>query len=378
MAAIISPFDAQGPRSTSNTKESEYFQQLKALVHPVPVLRAAGYVVAPLSSSDLERKKRCARCGVRCIQKERKRPRPKGTGRPERKDQSTPQATESPGDDKQNTFQLCKFHTGVVANKIWTCCGDHVSVAKPCAGERDHQALQYRVGELEGRWQFHQTPAPGRGAQKKKLAVALDCEMGTASDGETELIRLTAIDYFTGEILINSLVYPNISMQHYNTRYSGVTRAEMEKARRQMRCLFGKHAARRALWRFVGPETIVVGHAAQNDLASLRWIHHSVVDSFLVEDKERKREELEAEERKRAEAEAEKKGEQESTPEEDRKKGELEKLSLSLKALALRKLGRQIQTKAGKGHDSLEDAVTSRDLIHRHIETLMVPMEPKA
>ncbi|KXX74080.1 RNA exonuclease 3 [Madurella mycetomatis] len=192
--------------------------------------------------------------------------------------------------------------------------------------------------------------------------------MGTASDGETELIRLSAIDYFSGEILINSLVYPNVSMQHYNTRYSGVTRGDMERARRQMRCLFGRNAARMALWRFVGPDTIIIGHSAQNDFASLRWIHHCVVDSFLVE----------AEERKKGETDAENHKQQQPTNEKDRKEGKQDKQGLSLKALAMRKLGRQIQTKGRKGHDSLEDAVTSRDLIYRHIETLITAVEPEA
>ena len=41
--------------------------------------------------------------------------------------------------------------------------------------------------------------------------------MGTAFDGDSELIRLTLIDYFSGETLIDSLVYPDVAMLHFNT-----------------------------------------------------------------------------------------------------------------------------------------------------------------
>lgn len=208
---------------------------------------------------------------------------------------------------------------------------------------------------------IHPTPVPGQGGAQRRLAVALDCEMGTAFGGERELIRLTAIDYFSGEVLIDSLVYPDVRMQHYNTRYSGVTRADMEKARRQMKCFFGRTAAREALWKFVGPETIVVGHSTQNDLASLRWIHHRVVDSFVIEAEERKKEEAAAEA---------KKGEQ-SRLGQNQPETASEKQSLSLKSLAKRKLGREIQMRGKQGHDSFEDAVASRDLVHQHVTALL-------
>ena len=58
---------------------------------------------------------------------------------------------------------------------------------------------------------------------KSRIAVALDCQMGTADDGEMELIRLTMIDYFSSETFIDSLVFPSVKMFHYNTRFSRVT-----------------------------------------------------------------------------------------------------------------------------------------------------------
>lgn len=199
--------------------------------------------------------------------------------------------------------------------------------------------------------------------------------MGTTFDGDSELIRLTVIDYFTGETLIDSLVYPDIRMAHFNTRYSGITKGDMEQAQRQRNCILGRDAARKAVFDYVGPSTIVVGHGAQSDLSSLRWIHYRMVDSHMVEVAVRKAEqEKKEEEDKRAEIEKwddDGKGEEEvdkpkEGPKEGQKRGKQHPDGTSLKALAMKRLGRAIQV-GKKGHDSLEDALAARDLIHAHI-----------
>lgn len=106
--------------------------------------------------------------------------------------------------------------------------------------------------------------------------------MGMSKAGDSELIRVTMIDYFTGATLLDRLVWPDAELLHPNTQYSGVTWAQLHHARNTRTCIFGVENARKAVWNFVGPETIVVGHGLQNDLRSLRWIHHAVVDSFIL------------------------------------------------------------------------------------------------
>jgi RNA exonuclease 1 len=163
----------------------------------------------------------------------------------------------------------------------------------------------------------------------KRKAVALDCEMGTARSGEIELIRLTLIDYFTGEKLIDSLVSPSVPMNHYNTRYSGVTAADMRSAERSGSCIRGRDAARSKVWKYVGPETVLIMHGGDGDLSVLRWIHSAVIDSCLL----------------------------------DRYAAPVEG-GRSLKNLSLRRLGREIQK--GRGHCSFEDALACRELVHWH------------
>jgi RNA exonuclease 1 len=73
-----------------------------------------------------------------------------------------------------------------------------------------------------------------------KFAVAIDCEMGTARNGDSELIRLSAIDYLTGKVLINNLVKPDQPMLHLNTKWSGVYWDQMNEAIREKTTLKGK------------------------------------------------------------------------------------------------------------------------------------------
>lgn len=199
--------------------------------------------------------------------------------------------------------------------------------------------------------------------------------MGTAESGETELIRLTALDFFTGQVLIDSLVYPDVRMAHYNTRFSGVSRGDMEAARRARTCFFGRDAARKALWKYVSPATVVVGHGANGDFSCLRWIHPRVVDTYIMEmylqkkiDKVREEEmEMLAQEAAEAEAKAEADGAVVGVKIKPREPTSPRHPGLGLKKLAWARLGRDIQ-KPGRGHDSHEDALATRDLLRWHIE----------
>jgi RNA exonuclease 1 len=270
---------------------------------------------------------------------------------------------------------------------------------------------------LKARWRYHHTPTAPQASHR--AAVALDCEMGTAIDIEQELIRVTVIDYFTGEKLVDSLVWPDIHMEHYNTRWSGVTRQAIKEARKKGECLLGGAAARKEVFKFVGPKTIVVGHDLKGDLSSLRWIHYKIVDTHVLESDKRKREEVEKaaqeagkenesaleqiESLKNALEEVVKeavkdgaakessvdiggplavinnnlqvKGEQGETGTSGHQPGKpadktYKKYNpdgMSLKALTNKHLGRHIQTGGKAGHDSFEDSLASRDLLHHWI-----------
>ena len=254
---------------------------------------------------------------------------------------------------------------------MWSCCGKHVSSA-PCKGEEFHVSLDYQIGELESSWKFYVTPAIVGASSDIRQAVAIDCEMGTAKSGESELIRVTLIDYFSTEVLVDSLVSPDVDMLHYNTRFSGVSASQMRQARSQGRCLRGKRRAREAVWRFVGPNTVVIGHSAHNDLNSMRWIHYAVVDTWLIESMNANYKDTEARQLENSVSTEpvsidkgnEPKDDQQEKPKKKKKKGSG---ALSLKTLTMLRWGREIQTNGRRGHDSLEDAIATRDLAHWNV-----------
>ncbi|KAJ6790333.1 hypothetical protein PWT90_10541 [Aphanocladium album] len=301
-------------------------------------------------------------------------------------------------DDKERGPPMnCRFHPGRIQSRAslsasifaWTCCGKNIS-SPPCAAEQFHTTRVYRRGELESNWQYFSTPHPASTLDPSSsssssfffaspppapvVAVVIDCEMGTAASGESELIRVSAVDFFTRRVLVDSLVWPDVKMAHFNTRYSGVSRQSMDAARRARRTLAGRAGARAALWQFIGPQTIVIGHSANSDLNALRWIHPIVIDSLLLEMRIQPREEREERGGKTKDAEQEEGaavGTQEATPstaEEDEKTKERKRLypGLSLKALTAERLKREIQVR-GQGHDSLEDALATRDLLVWHV-----------
>lgn len=211
--------------------------------------------------------------------------------------------------------------------------------------------------------------------QDVRAAVALDCEMGTAQSGDSELIKITMIDYFTGDILLDNIVEPDVQLRHLNTRYSGVTWHDMRTAQRNRTSLKATTGAREALWRYVGDQTIVIGHGVSSDLRAMKWIHDNVVDSYVIEFGIKKRkDDQEKKEREEAEAEAKANGtykepvKEEGPPVPAQKQKRRKGGDLSLKSLTEKRLGRKIQLGDGTtGHDSLEDAIAARDLVHWHM-----------
>lgn len=96
-------------------------------------------------------------------------------------------------------------------------------------------------------------------------AIVLDCEMVTCGD-HAEVAYLSAIDFLTGEVLTDSHVQPTSKVTKWNTHWSGVSVASMRKAHRDKKIIYGWQQARERLWKFANNETVLIGHALQNDL----------------------------------------------------------------------------------------------------------------
>ncbi|MCJ1389863.1 hypothetical protein MMC18_002720 [Xylographa bjoerkii] len=171
--------------------------------------------------------------------------------------------------------------------------------------------------------------------EPRRRAVALDCEMAlvqttTVPYKASELILLCAVDYLTGETLINTHVSPESHVIDWCTKYSGVTAHTMAEAEAQGKALKGWQEARFELWKYIDADTILVGQSLQNDLHVLRMIHTMVVDSAILTNLavgfECTRE-------------------------------------WSLKVLCDELLGMKIQTQGKKGHVCVEDAFATREVV---------------
>jgi RNA exonuclease 1 len=107
--------------------------------------------------------------------------------------------------------------------------------------------------------------------------------MTVAVSGEREVIGLTLIDYFTGDVLIDSFVLPSVSIIDYATEYHGITGSDLYKALLEgNRIEGGRDAARAKVFEHAGPEIVVVMHGGDNDLRALSWVHGNVVDTTIV------------------------------------------------------------------------------------------------
>ncbi|KAI1133485.1 hypothetical protein F5Y10DRAFT_229168 [Nemania abortiva] len=192
----------------------------------------------------------------------------------------------------------------------------------------------------------------------KDRAVAFDCEMGYTVYG-LELIRLTAVSWPAGDMLLDILVQPVGEVLDLNTRFSGVRPGDIASAERcavgfdhgptiiptpdptqkpeqRLKIAPSPKIARDLLFTVISAETPLIGHGLENDLNAARIIHPTCIDTVLLWPHAR------------------------GLP-----------MRNGLKYLMQSKLGRQIQVESAEGslegHDSAEDARAAGDLVRLKI-----------
>jgi DNA polymerase III epsilon subunit-like protein/RNA recognition motif-containing protein len=158
---------------------------------------------------------------------------------------------------------------------------------KGCLVARDGMHSFGGISHLKHRYgDFEHPPAVGSSSiTTKRRAIALDCEMagGRMGDGLVDqLIQLTAIDYFSGEVLISALVKPTLDIRQWRTNIHGVSHGMILQADRDGTALRDVSHARELLFSFMDKSTILVGHALHHDLNVLKIAHDSCVDSEIL------------------------------------------------------------------------------------------------
>ena len=342
----------QDPRFTREIKSTpEYLEGLYSMCHAPDTLLKRRYNLNADPHDRIEQKLRCLKCLDRVA-------RPPAT---------SPTSPASPID---RTQKVCFFHIGKIRASKWTCCGE-ANNSKGCTWKHQHTIPPNNDPTLQEYWRFYETPEPkiyqaaeqvmrtdskqkrqqkkqqwaefvGHKNQHRKVVV-LDCEMGVSGTKWPELIRFSVVDFFTAEVLIDSLVCPDVYLRSLSTPWSGVSWDMMWKAVNASSCFFGRDAAREGLWKFVGPGTIIIIHAGENDMNVFRCIHPRIIDTQ-----------------------------------------ELRGGQVGLRNLSSAMLGISIQNDGG--HDSLEDTMATREVafsfLKRHIQSnkmttnITVPFAP--
>uniref|UniRef100_A0A2K6BBL5 RNA exonuclease 1 homolog n=1 Tax=Macaca nemestrina TaxID=9545 RepID=A0A2K6BBL5_MACNE len=103
---------------------------------------------------------------------------------------------------------------------------------------------------------------------------ALDCEMSYTTYG-LELTRVTVVDTDV-HVVYDTFVKPDNEIVDYNTRFSGVTEADLADTSVTLRDV------QAVLLSMFSADTILIGHSLESDLLALKLIHSTVVDTSVL------------------------------------------------------------------------------------------------
>jgi len=222
--------------------------------------------------------------------------------------------------------------------RIWSCCSKSDDDPGGCS-RGSHVFYESKPEDLHRRHAFSHTRSTLPAGEKDTALdiVALDCEM-IYSTGGMRVARVSVVDS-SGKEIYDELVRMDdgVEVIDFNTRFSGITEEAYAEA------VLDLASTREALDAFINSDTIIIGHALENDLKTLRMIHHRCVDTAIMFPH-------------RA-----------GPPYRN-----------SLRNLVKEHLGKVIQAGGGTtGHSSVEDSIATLDLVRWHI--LNNPnLEPKA
>lgn len=158
----------------------------------------------------------------------------------------------------------------------WECCSRLVGDSQGCKTGEHHVFKATSPAEMHSLIPFIKTPHPKILSMltSKNRIVGLDCEMGYTSKG-LELIRLTVVDFFSGETIFDEIVKPSGKVLDLNTQWSGVSEIPAD-------ALTLSQLYELILYTILDSDTIIIGHGLENDLNAMRLVHHNVVDTAIL------------------------------------------------------------------------------------------------
>ncbi|MCP9261487.1 RNA exonuclease 1-like protein [Dirofilaria immitis] len=176
-------------------------------------------------------------------------------------------------------LKQCVYHWGKAyktkTRGLWesryNCCQSDLNVAGCCVADC-HVTDTSPKSVLEC---YQETPPPsGPKDERSRKVYAFDCEMIYTAWG-TNLARISVVDV-NDKLVMDVIVRPQYEVRDCNTRFSGLTMDQIEKAE------FNLEQTQKRFFELVNSETILIGHSLESDLKAMRLIHHRVVDTSIV------------------------------------------------------------------------------------------------
>ncbi|KAI0661013.1 ribonuclease H-like protein [Cubamyces menziesii] len=233
----------------------------------------------------------------------------------------------------------CRYHWGKPYSskvngekrRVYTCCARTPDEEGCQTGP--HVFYETDPEDLHRRHAFTHTrpPADSKGGSDSTTdtaldVVALDCEM-IYTTGGMRVARVSVVDSAGKEIFDEYVrMDEGVEVIDFNTRFSGINEENYATA------VLPLASIRQSMDAFINARTIIIGHALENDLKTLRMIHHRCVDTAVLFPHT-------------------------AGPPYKR----------ALRALAKEFLGQTIQAAGAAGHSSVEDSIATLDLVRWHV-----------
>lgn len=152
----------------------------------------------------------------------------------------------------------------------YLCCKSNCDLG--CVTSTTHVSEDVEAKLLEG---FQTTITSENEDDARSYAVyALDCEMCYTTKG-LELTRVTIVDADC-KTVYESLVKPINPIIDYNTRFSGITKDQMDRTSTSILQVQAN------ILHLCNSKTILIGHSLESDMKALKIIHSNIIDTAIL------------------------------------------------------------------------------------------------
>lgn len=176
---------------------------------------------------------------------------------------------------KHSRREECTYHYGKgVKNKVPGGVETRYSCCEGVVGTPGCQVFKLHVHDAVSLEGFVRTLPKPASENACSGVYAVDTEMCYTTHG-LDLARVTVVNSCL-QVIYDTFVKPEHEIIDYNTRFSGVSKDDVNDASPSIRDV------QKTLLSFVYADTILIGHNLETDLCALKLLHGMVVDTSVV------------------------------------------------------------------------------------------------